>query len=86
MCARHAGFVKGHLYQVIKTFSKFSERFLEGKRMILVDEVYSRYDGMRIFVFRDVDSGESRSLEIMDDENLINWRMMFEEVSSTGQP
>lgn len=72
-------FSKGTTYRVVETFTKFSEKFQEGQELELVDEGYSRYDGLRIFVFRDTVNGKQISLEITDTEDAKDWRAMFEE-------
>lgn len=79
MLGKESEFIKGNIYRVVKAFAKFSQNFCEGHKLRLVDEGYSRYDGLKIYAFEDVVSGEKISLEITDDESIQDWRVMFEE-------
>lgn len=73
-------FEKGKTYRVVQSFSKFSDNFCEGDKLLLLDETYSRYDGLRIYSFRNIATGKDVLFQVGDDESIQDWTRFFESI------
>lgn len=80
MASRSCPFEKNKHFRIKQNFSKFSQQFREGQILEFVEETYSRYDNMAVYVFKDISTGQLLSLEIIDAESPEQWWNFFEKI------
>ena len=77
---RESPFVVGRHYRVIRDFQALRDTFTAGEILVYERDAWSRYDGITGYFFSEAGSGELRSWDIDDGEDLGVWRDLFEEL------
>jgi len=73
-------FVIGRRYRVRMDYQALRDTFVAGEELTYDSEAYSRYDGYIGYFFTQAGTTKLRSWDITEDENLADWKDLFEEV------
>jgi hypothetical protein len=77
---RQSTFVAGHRYRVRRDFNALRDSFVADEELTYDRDAYSRYDGYTGYFFTQSETGQLRSWDISDEDDLAVWRELFEEI------
>ncbi|MDB6119813.1 MAG: hypothetical protein JWO08_3594 [Verrucomicrobiaceae bacterium] len=73
-------FIIGRQYSARRSFTALRDSFVEGEGLVFHSSAWSRYDGITGYFFCQPGLETLRVWDIGDDEDLLVWRELFEEV------
>ena len=79
---RECPFIPGRHYRVRKDFKALRDSFTAGEILIYDSHAWSRYDGITGYFFTQQGTGTPRVWDIYDDEDIVVWRELFEEIAA----
>ncbi len=77
-------FTIGKRYRVRQTFTALRDSFVTDEVLSFDSYAWSRYDGITGYFFRQPEREAMRVWDIADDEDILIWKELFEELSDTA--
>ncbi len=76
-------FTIGKRYRVRHAFTALRDSFVADEVLLFDSYAWSRYDGITGYFFRQPERETLRVWDIADDEDILVWRELFEELPDT---
>lgn len=73
-------FIVGKRYRVRHTFAALRDSFVADEVLLFDSFAWSRYDGITGYFFRQSERESLRVWDIADDEDILVWKDLFEEL------
>lgn len=86
MTSSDCPFTIGKRYRVRHAFTALRDSFLADEILQFDSSAWSRYDGITGYFFRQPEREALRVWDIADDENILAWKELFEELPDAATP
>ncbi|MDB6003908.1 MAG: hypothetical protein JWR15_895 [Prosthecobacter sp.] len=79
-------FTIGKLYRVRRAFTALRDSFIADEVLLFDSYAWSRYDGISGYFFRQPEREALRVWDVPDEENILVWKELFEELPDAVVP